>query len=84
MGSRRAEKDAVLAAVWFVGHDEREVHEREVAQHLREHGGPADVKIRPQFLKHITRTKLLEAGTQPGLVRLSRKGREQVRLLCGV
>lgn len=84
MGSRRAEKDAVVAAVWFVGQDQREVHEREAAKHLAEHGGPTDVKIRPHFLKHITRTKLLEPGTQPGLVRLSRKGREQIRLLCGV
>ena len=84
LGSRRSEKDAVLAAVWFVGRDDREVHEREVDQHLKEHGAFDDIKVRPAVAKHITRTKLLEAGTQPGFVRLSRKGREQIRLLCGV
>jgi hypothetical protein len=82
--SRRAEKDAVLAAVWFVGKGERDVHEKEVAKHLEENGGPEDVKIRPHFLKHISRTKYFEPGAEPGLVRLSRKGREQIRLLCGV
>lgn len=82
--SRRAEKDAVLAAVWFVGADQREVHEKEVEKHLAEHGGPVDLKIRPAFLKHINRTKHLEQGTAVGLVRLTRKGREQIRLLCGV
>ena len=84
LDSRRAEKDAVIAAVWFVGRGEREVHEKEVEAHFAAHGGPPDVKVRPLFLKHISRSKLLEAGTQTGLVRLSAKGREHVRLLCGV
>ncbi|MCE9638022.1 MAG: hypothetical protein K8T90_20160 [Planctomycetes bacterium] len=82
--SRGAEKDAVIAAVWFIGKGEREVHEKEVEAHFAAHGGPPDVKVRPVFLKHISRSKLLEAGTQTGLVRLSAKGREHVRLLCGV
>ena len=84
LGSRRAEKDAVLAAVWFVGGGEREVHEKEITAHFEAHGGPVDAKVRPQLLKHINRTKLLEQGTKTGLVRLTGKGREHVRLLCGV
>ena len=84
LGSRRAEKDAVLAAVWFVGGGEREVHEKEITAHFEAHGGPVDAKVRPQILKHINRTKLLDQGTKPGLVRLTPKGREHVRLLCGV
>jgi hypothetical protein len=84
LGSRRAEKDAVLAAVWFVGKGERDVHEKEIETHFSENGGPDDVKVRPVALKHINRTKLLEQGTGSGLVRLSAKGRDQIRLLCGV
>lgn len=81
--SRRAEKDAVLAAVWFVGRGQRDVSPEEVEKHLREHGGPADVKVRPHMQKHITRTKLMEPGEQNGWVRLSAKGRAQIRLLVG-
>jgi len=84
LGSRRSEKDAVLAAVWFVGKGEKEVHEKEIDAHFAENGGPCDVNVRPVTLKHINRTKLLEQGTAVGLVRLSAKGREQIRLLCGV
>jgi hypothetical protein len=84
LGSRRSEKDAVLAAVWFVGKGEKEVHEKEIEAHFAEHGGPTDVNVRPVALKHINRTKLLEQGSAVGLVRLSAKGREQIRLLCGV
>lgn len=83
LDSRRAEKDAVLAAVWFVGRGQRDVSPEEVEKHLEEHGGPPDVKVRPHMQKHITRTKLMEPGEQNGWVRLSAKGRAQIRLLVG-
>ncbi len=81
--SRRAEKDAVLAAVWFVGRGARDVTPEEVEKHLRDHGGPTDVRVRPSLLKHVTRTKFLDLGTAPTSVRLSAKGRAQIRLIVG-
>jgi hypothetical protein len=82
--SRRGERDAVLAAIWFLGKGEGDVSPEDVERHLREHDGPPDVKVRPVMLKHVTRTKLLEQGTTPGTVRLTAKGVAQVRMLVGV
>lgn len=81
--SRRGERDAVLAAIWFLGRGEKDVAPEEVERHLRDHGGPPDVKVRPVMLKHVTRTKLLEQGGTPGTVRLTPKGAAQARMLVG-
>ena len=81
--SRRGERDAVLAAIWFLGRGEKDVAPEEVERHLRDHGGPTDVKVRPVMLKHVTRTKLLEQGGTPGTVRLTQKGAAQARMLVG-
>lgn len=83
LGSRRVEKDSVLAAVWFVGRGERDVSHQEVAKHLAENGGPTDLAVRPHLFKHVTRSKCLVHGEAPGSVRLTDKGREQIRLLTG-
>lgn len=83
LGSRRVEKDSVLAAVWFIGRGEREVTDQEVARHIAEHGGPEDFSVRPHLFKHVTRSKCLDHGEKPGSVRLTEKGRAQVRLLTG-
>ena len=81
--SRRGERDAVLAAIWFLGRGEGDVSPEDVERHLRENDGPPDVKVRPVMLKHVTRTKLLEQGGTPGTVRLTPKGVAQVRMLVG-
>jgi hypothetical protein len=81
--SRRGERDATLAAVWFLGKGERDVGIDAVEKHLREHGFDGDVKVRPVLHKHVTRTKLVEFGASPNTVRLSPKGVVQARMLIG-
>lgn len=82
--SRRGERDAVLAAIWFLGSQGADVAPEDVERHFKEHGGPPDVKVRPVMLKHVTRTKLLEQGSAAGTVRLTPKGVAQARMLVGV
>jgi hypothetical protein len=80
LGGRRGEKDAVIAAVWFVsGGRSRDVTPDEVERHLRSFGLPADIKVRPHLLKHVSRTKLLDAGEGQGAVRLNSKGMKYVK-----
>ncbi len=77
---RRGEKDAVLAAVWFVaGGSNSDVTSGDVERHLRAHGVPADVKVKPNLAKHVGRTKMLDPGSTDGTVRLSPKGLRYVR-----
>jgi len=75
---RRSEKDGVLAAVWFVSKGERDVTPEEVEQHLRDHGGPPTVKVRPLLQKHVNRSKMLDAGANPGTFKMNRKGAHYV------
>ena len=75
---RRSEKDAVLAAVWFVSGGEGDVTVDEIERHLSRHGGPP-LKVRPHLQKHVTRTKMLEPGPGPGVFRISRKGSRYVQ-----
>lgn len=80
IGGRRGEKDAVIAAVWFVsGGRSRDVTAEDVERHLRSHGLPAEIKVRPHLLKHVSRTKLLDAGSDQGAVRLNNKGLKYVK-----
>jgi hypothetical protein len=71
---RRSERDAVLAAVWFLTKGERETNPDEVEGHFRSLSVFEDVKLVPLLLKHVHRTRMLEAGALPRAVRLSKKG----------
>ena len=71
---RRSERDAVLAAVWFLTKGEGEATGDEVERHFLSHGVFQDVKVVPHLLKHVHRTKMLEPGRNPKAVRLTGKG----------
>jgi hypothetical protein len=76
---RRSERDAVLAAVWFLTKGKSEVTGDEVERQFHAHQVFRDVKVVPHLLKHVHRTKMLEAGTNPKAVRLTTKGTSYVR-----
>lgn len=77
---RRSERDAVLAAVWFLTRGESETTADDVEAHFQTLRVFPDVKVVPLVLKHIHRTKTLEPGAGgPKAVRLSRKGLASVR-----
>jgi hypothetical protein len=76
---RRSERDAVLAAVWFLGKGEKEVVGEEVERHLEGLRAFPDVKVVPHLLKHVHRTKMLEFGSSQKAVKLSKKGLDYVR-----
>jgi hypothetical protein len=76
---RRSERDAVLAAMWFVTKGEREATGDEVERHFDALHVFPDVKVVPHLLKHVHRTKMLELGANPKAVRLSKKGVAYVR-----
>jgi hypothetical protein len=76
---RRSERDAVLAAVWFLTKGDRETTADEVEGHFQTLKVFGDVKVVPLLLKHVHRTKMLESGSQPRAVKLSRKGVSHVR-----
>jgi hypothetical protein len=76
---RRAERDGVLAAVWFLTKGERETSADEVEAHFASLRAFQDVKIVPALLKHVHRTKTLEQGSSPKSVRLTAKGITAVR-----
>jgi len=71
---RRSERDAVLAAVWFLTKGTAETTGDDVERHLATFRAFPDVKVVPHLLKHVHRTKTLEFGTTPKAVRLSKKG----------
>src|SRR5262245_13675566 len=71
---RRSERDAVLAAAWFLTKGGGETNPDAIEHHFQSLGVFADVKVVPHVLKHVNRTKLLEAGSQARSVRLSQKG----------
>jgi hypothetical protein len=71
---RRSERDAVLAAVWFLSKGEKEVLGEEVERHLEGFRAFPDAKVVPHLLKHVHRTKMLEFGSSQKAVRLSKKG----------
>jgi hypothetical protein len=75
---RRGEKDAVLAAVWFASEGTRSVTAEDVEKHLDEHGWDQEVRVRPHLQKHVTRSKLLDAGEEAGTFRMNRKGTSYV------
>lgn len=80
MPGRRSERDAVLAAVWFLTRGESETTADDVEAHFQTLRVFPDVKVVPLVLKHIHRTKTLEPGTTgPKAVRLSKKGLSSVR-----
>lgn len=76
---RRSEREAVLAAAWFLTKGERDTNSDEVEKHFLSHAAFPDVKVVPLLLKHVHRTKMLETGTNPRAVRLSKKGVAHVR-----
>jgi hypothetical protein len=76
---RRSERDATLAAVWFLGKGEREVSTDEIERHFETLHVFPDLKVVPHVLKHVHRTKMLELGSNPKAVRLSKKGVAGVR-----
>lgn len=76
---RRAERDGVLAAVWFLTRGERETSADEVEAHFASLSAFPDVKVVPLLLKHVHRTKTLEQGSSPKSVRLTPKGITAVR-----
>jgi len=80
-GGRRAEKDAVLVAVWLLGGIRHEVTFDAVARRLHADEAFADVRVKPHLLKHVSRTKLLDAGERRETVRLNVKGRRYVESL---
>jgi hypothetical protein len=77
---RRSERDAVLAAVWFLTRGETETTADDVEAHFQTLRVFPDVKVVPIILKHIHRTKTIEIGSSgPKAVRLSKKGMTSVR-----
>ena len=76
---RRSERDAVLAAVWFLTHGEREATADDVESHFDSLGVFPDLKVVPSLLKHVHRTKMFEQGSTPKSVRFSKKGIAGVR-----
>jgi len=76
---RRSERDAVLAAVWFLTNGEKEATGDDVERHLESLRAFPDVKVVPHLLKHVHRTKLLEFGSSQKAVKLSKKGLAYVR-----
>ncbi len=80
MPGRRSERDAVLAAVWFLTRGVSETTADDVEAHFQTLRVFPDVKVVPIVLKHIHRTKTIEIGsTGQKAVRLSRKGVASVR-----
>jgi hypothetical protein len=71
---RRSERDAVLAAVWFLTKGETETTGDDVERHFATFRAFPDVKVVPHLLKHVHRTKMLEFGSTTKTVRLSKKG----------
>jgi len=80
---RRAEKDAVLLAVWELGGDRRDVRFDAVARHVHAHEAFHDVRVKPILLKHMSRSHMLDPGTQRETVRLTAKGRSYLSELSG-
>ena len=80
---RRAEKDAVLLAVWELGGDRQDVTFDAVARCVRAHESFEDIRVKPILLKHANRTRMLEAGARSQTVRLTPKGRRYVAQLPG-
>jgi hypothetical protein len=76
---RRSERDAVLAAVWFLTKGEQETTADDVEAHFQVLRVFPDIKVTPHLLKHVHRTKMLEQGSGPKAVRLSAKGLASVR-----
>jgi hypothetical protein len=76
---RRSERDAVLAAVWFLTKGEKETLGEEVERHLETLRAFPDVKVVPHLLKHVHRTKMLEFGSSQKAVKLSKKGLAYLR-----
>jgi hypothetical protein len=76
---RRSERDAVLAAVWFLSKGERETTADDVEAHFQVLRVFPDIKVTPHLLKHIHRTKMLEQGSSAKAVKLSKKGLASVR-----
>ncbi len=74
LGGRRSEKEAVLAAVWFLTRGERDTTAEEVERHLAGFGVFAGIKVVPHLLKHVSRTRMLEQGALSRTVRLTEKG----------
>lgn len=80
---RRAEKDAVLLAVWELGGDHRDVTFDAVSRCVRAHESFEDIRVKPILLKHVNRTHMLDAGARGQTVRLTPKGRRYVAQLPG-
>ena len=76
---RRSERDAVLAAVWFLTKGEHEATADDVEAHFQVLRVFPDIKVTPHLLKHIHRTKMLEQGASAKAVKLSKKGLGSVR-----
>jgi len=76
---RRSERDAVLAAVWFLTKGEHETTADDVEAHFQVLRVFPDIKVTPHLLKHIHRTKMLEQGASAKAVRLAKKGLASVR-----
>lgn len=79
---RRADRDAVLVAVWSLGDGGREVSFSDVAGVLDQYDGFDDLRVKPLLLKHISRSKMLESGGERETVRLTQKGRRYLAELA--
>jgi hypothetical protein len=80
-GGRRAEKDAVLLAVWVLGDGTRDVPFADVARTVHDHDAFRDVRVKPRMLKHVNRSRMLDIGATRETVRLTEKGCRYVRSL---
>ncbi len=80
-GGRRAEKDAVLVAVWGHGGSRGDVAFRDVATTLHAHDDFRDVRVKPHLLKHISRSRMLAPGELRETAHLTDKGRRYVEEL---
>ena len=68
-----------MAAVWFLTKGERETNGDEVERHFEALNVFPDLKVVPHLLKHVHRTKLLETGSNPKAVKMTKKGLTSVR-----
>jgi hypothetical protein len=81
IGGRRGEKDAVLVAVWEHDGMRRDVGFDEVARTVHALDAFRDVRVKPHLLKHVNRSRMLDAGNRRESVRLTAKGRRYVESL---
>ncbi len=80
-GGRRADKDAVLVAVWLRSRGVRSVAMDDVVRWVNAQPGFRETRVKPLLLKHVNRSKMLLPGEDRDSVQLSPKGRRYVAQL---